>query len=399
MVELVRHRQTKESATDRLHLNHRATPRLHPRGFRSKPHFSGNATYRALASSSCYGQSVADRSILKTPNSNSAIYESCHARFSATSHFWRSHALTPAGSNPQVPQSTAKPLKIVLWILFAVWIVSFFLPTYVDVRPGFGGGPTIVGGVEAALGSILAIVKPIYGWAWTANIFMLIAPFRANSAHQGKARIFAVLFYAAALIGWCCAFPPFRFSLAEVGVLTTGYFVWELSILCAATLFLAAAFRHWLVAIASCLLACSLVHAPEYMLRLRYDRIVQNANMIVQRVESGGPGVFSAYEAFGGDWNIRVQPRYFEISSAMMFLREIEVCKQRERISDEIIVRDYQREMIRPPDPNHIPQPPAPNGPEEYCKLDESPTKPWISQADLERYALSEAKAHLRNPQ
>src|ERR1700739_1896800 len=29
MAGLVRHRQTKGSATDRLHLNHRATPRLH----------------------------------------------------------------------------------------------------------------------------------------------------------------------------------------------------------------------------------------------------------------------------------------------------------------------------------------------------------------------------------
>jgi hypothetical protein len=29
MVQLVRHRQTKESATDRLNLNHRAAPRLH----------------------------------------------------------------------------------------------------------------------------------------------------------------------------------------------------------------------------------------------------------------------------------------------------------------------------------------------------------------------------------
>src|SRR5215470_3943932 len=29
MVRLVRHRQTKGPATDRLHLNHRATPRLH----------------------------------------------------------------------------------------------------------------------------------------------------------------------------------------------------------------------------------------------------------------------------------------------------------------------------------------------------------------------------------
>src|SRR5216683_7397873 len=29
MAELVRHRQTKGSAPDRLHLNHRATPRLH----------------------------------------------------------------------------------------------------------------------------------------------------------------------------------------------------------------------------------------------------------------------------------------------------------------------------------------------------------------------------------
>jgi hypothetical protein len=29
MVQLVRHRQTKGSATARLHLNHRVTPRLH----------------------------------------------------------------------------------------------------------------------------------------------------------------------------------------------------------------------------------------------------------------------------------------------------------------------------------------------------------------------------------
>jgi hypothetical protein len=29
MVQLVRHRQTKESETDRLNLNHRVTPRLH----------------------------------------------------------------------------------------------------------------------------------------------------------------------------------------------------------------------------------------------------------------------------------------------------------------------------------------------------------------------------------
>jgi hypothetical protein len=29
MVGIVRHRQTKGSATDRFHLNHRATPRLH----------------------------------------------------------------------------------------------------------------------------------------------------------------------------------------------------------------------------------------------------------------------------------------------------------------------------------------------------------------------------------
>jgi hypothetical protein len=32
MVRLVRHRQTKGSATDRLRLNHRATPRLHKSG-------------------------------------------------------------------------------------------------------------------------------------------------------------------------------------------------------------------------------------------------------------------------------------------------------------------------------------------------------------------------------
>jgi len=34
MVQLVRHRQTKESATDRLNLNHRVTPRLHRSQFK-----------------------------------------------------------------------------------------------------------------------------------------------------------------------------------------------------------------------------------------------------------------------------------------------------------------------------------------------------------------------------
>jgi hypothetical protein len=46
MVQLVRHRQTKESATDRLNLIHRVTPRLH----RSKVllQMDGNATFQEL---------------------------------------------------------------------------------------------------------------------------------------------------------------------------------------------------------------------------------------------------------------------------------------------------------------------------------------------------------------
>ena len=36
MVGIVRHRQTKGSATDRSHLNHRATPRLHKLGYRDQ---------------------------------------------------------------------------------------------------------------------------------------------------------------------------------------------------------------------------------------------------------------------------------------------------------------------------------------------------------------------------
>ena len=39
MVELVRHRQTKGSATDRPHLNHRATPRLHPAVTKEDPRY------------------------------------------------------------------------------------------------------------------------------------------------------------------------------------------------------------------------------------------------------------------------------------------------------------------------------------------------------------------------
>src|SRR5258706_3828783 len=44
MVALVRHRQTKGSATDRFHLNHRATPRLHR--CEVTLHFSDQRVYR-----------------------------------------------------------------------------------------------------------------------------------------------------------------------------------------------------------------------------------------------------------------------------------------------------------------------------------------------------------------
>jgi hypothetical protein len=307
--------------------------------------------------------------------------------------------LIQTGCNPDVPPFSAKSLTIALRILIAIWIVSLFLPAYVDIRPSFGGTPTPNFGLGAAVCSVLSIPNPIYGVAWIANIFMIVAPFLANRAYEGKARVFAILFYASALIGWLCAFPPVRFSRVEVGVLATGYFVWELSILSAATLLLAIAFRRWIVAIPSCVLACSLVYAPQHMLNLRYDRIAQNANAILLRVESGGPGPSSVNEAFGQDWNIFAQPRYFEISTAMESLREIEVCKQRERVSDEIIVRTHHGDMIHAPDPGHIPQTPAPAGRESYCKQDESATKPWISETDLERYNLSQAKVQIRNAQ
>src|SRR6266849_11099605 len=47
MAELVRHRQTKGSATDRLHLNHRATPRLHTSGIGLNPLDFLSATMKA----------------------------------------------------------------------------------------------------------------------------------------------------------------------------------------------------------------------------------------------------------------------------------------------------------------------------------------------------------------
>jgi hypothetical protein len=46
MVGIVRHRQTKEPATDRFHLNHRATPRLHTSEVIL--YMSGDTTYRPL---------------------------------------------------------------------------------------------------------------------------------------------------------------------------------------------------------------------------------------------------------------------------------------------------------------------------------------------------------------
>jgi hypothetical protein len=52
MAELVRHRQTKGSETDRLSLNHRVTPRLHtspPVRFPAGFHFGDYRVYQEFA--------------------------------------------------------------------------------------------------------------------------------------------------------------------------------------------------------------------------------------------------------------------------------------------------------------------------------------------------------------
>jgi hypothetical protein len=61
MVPLVRHRQTKESATDRLNLNHRVTPRLHT--FEVILYLSGLRVYQDLMRSNAqadYGITLHD---------------------------------------------------------------------------------------------------------------------------------------------------------------------------------------------------------------------------------------------------------------------------------------------------------------------------------------------------
>src|SRR5882762_8652877 len=54
MAGLVRHRQTKGSATDRLHLNHRATPRRHTSGFTDIGVQNRNLGGSVIAAGDCF---------------------------------------------------------------------------------------------------------------------------------------------------------------------------------------------------------------------------------------------------------------------------------------------------------------------------------------------------------
>lgn len=290
------------------------------------------------------------------------------------------------------------PVQIIFWLFFAGWVVSFFLPAYTG--PGsFGGGTVTVYGRGAAIGSMLSFFRPVYGWAWIANVFMALSPFRVSGARHGKGQVYATLFIATALVGVACAFPPPKFSIPDVQTLQIGYFVWELSLLGTATWFLWSAFHRSILLLPGLILAYSLFYAPEHMLKLRSYRVIENMKAAIKALETPRGSPFSHYTTpFDNDWNLRVSfhEGYGEITAASQNLRDIEMCKHRERISDDWILLSYPHVIIHPPDPNHVPQPATEAIiVESYCNKDESAAKPWVLESDMERAALSEAKTHL----
>ncbi|HYL93275.1 MAG TPA: hypothetical protein VEW69_08975 [Alphaproteobacteria bacterium] len=116
-----------------------------------------------------------------------------------------------------------------LWVCLAAWAVAFFLPAYAQK-----GNPQIMIGWKAAALSAIAYMIPIYGQAWPANLFMLLAPFLRNRAQRGKGKVYFTLFAVAAIEPLGIPFHPASMNESSVERLLVGYYVWQIAILGAA---------------------------------------------------------------------------------------------------------------------------------------------------------------------
>jgi hypothetical protein len=152
---------------------------------------------------------------------------------------------SPAESSSSIPIVSSIPtsVRVWLWICQTAWAISFFLPA-AKVNLGGGGRPAL--GWEIAYDALILLVVPVKGayigifpalWTVFINPFMLLVPWQIKRMERGEGRGFAMLFSIATAFPVVLAYLPPSFGLFGLAMpLLAGFYVWEFSMIGAATL-------------------------------------------------------------------------------------------------------------------------------------------------------------------
>ena len=152
---------------------------------------------------------------------------------------------SPAESSSSIPIVPSIPtsVRVWLWICLTAWAISFFLPA-AKVNLGGGGRPAL--GWEIAYDALILLVVPVKGayvgifpalWTVFVNPFMLLVPWQIKRMERGEGRGFAMLFSIATAFPVVLAYLPPSLGLFGLAMpLLVGFYVWECSMIVAATL-------------------------------------------------------------------------------------------------------------------------------------------------------------------
>jgi hypothetical protein len=185
--------------------------------------------------------------------------------------------------------------------------------------------------------------------------------------------------------------------------LEIGYYLWQLSLIGAATWFLWMHFRRFAIVAAAGLIAVSFLIgsatiAPTFVLRRDLRKELRRTEAGITDFErTGRPEFINLPGAEVNNFVDLSQPGVRDFQLAAGYMSDIYTCRERSRISDDQMIDRYPEVPVHSAEPAHAQEPPGSWHPGAYCLKDDSATQPWMSYRDLQTAALKRAKLYARN--
>jgi hypothetical protein len=189
----------------------------------------------------------------------------------------------------------------------------------------------------------------------------------------------------------------------QITQLEVGFYVWQFSLLGTATWFLWMLYRRPVLLVAMSLVAVSFlfgsaVITPEYIARRDLRKAVREAEGRIAAFEHTGQPESVSFPGWELTKFVNAgQPGMRDFQLATGYMQDIYTWRQRERISDSLMMDRYPEVAVHFPDAAHpLPELATAHDGTRHNEHD-SVGQPWMEYRDLRPAALKRAKLYLRN--